>query len=71
MQKFATLYHRALERDGSEAALVAKSLASNYNDHLEDFTKHIFQSGFNWSIDEMGHGQSYMRPVMAYSIDAG
>ena len=62
MQKFATIYHRAAERYGGEEALEAKLSGPTYGDAaigeksdaqwLGEFTKRIFQAGFNWKVVE-------------------
>lgn len=61
MEKFSTILHRAQERHGGEEGLTAK--ISEY-DHMNDaaaksddrwlaeFTKRIFQAGFNWKVVE-------------------
>lgn len=62
MQTFAAIYHRAAERHGGEEALAAKLAVPSYHDvtgevksdaaWLAEFTKRIFQAGFNWSVVE-------------------
>ena len=62
METFATIYHRAAERYGGEDALEAKLAGPTYGDvapgaksdaqWLGEFTKRIFQAGFNWKIVE-------------------
>jgi len=65
MQKFETIFHRAAARHGGEDALREK-VASRYvgsnvdidstpksdDRWLSEFTKRIFQSGFNWKVVE-------------------
>ncbi|MFY8275504.1 DNA-3-methyladenine glycosylase I [Pseudoalteromonas sp. SSDWG2] len=59
MEKYQSIYQRALERNGSKAQLEAllnkprttaelKQLTDD--DWLEEFTRKIFQSGFYWSV---------------------
>ena len=60
MEKLSTIYHRAAERHGGEDTLEAKLSAPNYHDFdttpksddrwLSEFTKRIFQAGFNWKV---------------------
>ena len=62
MEKIATIYHRAAERYGGEDVLEAKLAGPTYGDAapstksdaqwLGEFTKRIFQAGFNWKIVE-------------------
>jgi 3-methyladenine DNA glycosylase Tag len=61
VEKFASIYQRALERKGGEAqlkSLVGYSLSTTellqYSDDewLEAFTKKVFQSGFVWRVVE-------------------
>ncbi len=61
MEKFKTIYGRAVERKGSEAQLqqllsapMSSRALSQLSDDLwlEAFTKKIFQSGFYWSVIE-------------------
>ena len=61
MHKFSTIYERAAVRHGGEAVLQAKldegraqhKAASMTDDRwLSQFTKRIFQAGFNWSVVE-------------------
>lgn len=65
MEKFETIFHRAANRHGGEEALCEK-VASRYvgsnveiisdpkpdDRWLSEFSKRIFQSGFNWSVVE-------------------
>lgn len=65
METFKTIFHRAANRHGGEDALRAK-VASRYvgsnveiisepksdDRWLSEFTKRVFQSGFNWSVVE-------------------
>ena len=61
MEKFSTIFHRAANRHGGEEALEAK-VREGLADHapkkmsddrwLSEFTKRIFQSGFNWKVVE-------------------
>ena len=61
MEKFATIFHRAANRHGGEDALRAK-LKDGLSQHraesmsddrwLSQFTKRIFQAGFNWQVVE-------------------
>lgn len=65
MEKFETIFHRAANRHGGEEALREK-VASRYvgsnveiisdpkpdDRWLSEFSKRIFQSGFNWSVVE-------------------
>lgn len=59
MEKFDSIYHRAYERKGGEAALArlmpkvrsARSLATTKNDRwLAEMTRCIFQAGFVWRV---------------------
>ena len=63
MEKFSTIFHRAAERHGGEDVITAKtqiSLAHHRKDTnkmsddrwLSEFTKRIFQAGFNWQVVE-------------------
>lgn len=61
VEKFASIYQRALERKGGEAqlkSLLGSSLSTTallqYSDDewLEAFTKKVFQSGFVWRVVE-------------------
>jgi len=61
VEKFASIYQRALERKGGEAqlhALLGHSLSPaellrySDDDWLEAFTKKVFQSGFVWRVVE-------------------
>jgi len=65
MEKFETIFHRAANRHGGEEALRAK-VANRYvgsnvdidsnpksdDRWLSEFSKRIFQSGFNWKVVE-------------------
>ena len=61
MEKFSTILHRAAGRHGGEDALETKvraGLADHFEETVSDdrwlsqFTKRIFQSGFNWKVVE-------------------
>ncbi len=61
MEKFSTIMHRASSRHGGEEAVIAKVKEGldTYSNHmktmsddrwLSEFTKRIFQAGFNWQV---------------------
>jgi len=65
MEKFNTIFHRAANRHGGEDAFREKLAAHYYGTDMEavsapksddrwlaEFTKRVFQSGFNWSVVE-------------------
>ncbi len=63
MEKFSTIMHRAAGRHGGEEAVIAKVKEGldNYSNQVEnmsdnrwlaEFTKRIFQAGFNWQVVE-------------------
>jgi len=65
MEKFETIFHRAANRHGGEEAFREKLAAHYYGTDMEavsapksddrwlaEFTKRVFQSGFNWSVVE-------------------
>ncbi len=63
MEKFSTILHRAAERHGGEDAVhnnVSKNLTEYRNKYqdmtddrwLSEFSKRIFQAGFNWQVVE-------------------
>ncbi len=61
MQSFETIYERAAERKGGETGLAeaisqygeVKNIADLTDDRLlAEFSKRIFQAGFNWSVIE-------------------
>jgi 3-methyladenine DNA glycosylase Tag len=61
MEKFSTILHRAEERHGGPDGLTEKISQYDYMNSdseksddrwLSEFTKRIFQAGFNWSVVE-------------------
>lgn len=63
MEKFSTILHRAAGRHGGEEAVLAKVKEGldTYSNHMKsmsddrwlaEFTKRIFQAGFNWQVVE-------------------
>jgi len=63
MEKFSTIMHRAAGRHGGEDAMIAKvkegldnysNKVANMSDDrwLSEFSKRIFQAGFNWQVVE-------------------
>ena len=61
VERFASIYQRAIERKGGEAQLrlllghsltSAELLRYSDDDWLEAFTKKVFQSGFVWRVVE-------------------
>jgi 3-methyladenine DNA glycosylase Tag len=65
MEKFETIFHRAANRHGGEEAFSEKLAGQYYGTDMEavsvpksddrwlaEFTKRVFQSGFNWSVVE-------------------
>jgi len=63
MEKFSTIMHRAAGRHGGEEAVIAKvnegleSYSNKQTDMSDDrwlaeFSKRIFQAGFNWQVVE-------------------
>jgi len=63
MEKFSTIMHRAAGRHGGEEAVIAKvnegldnysNKVANMSDDrwLSEFSKRIFQAGFNWQVVE-------------------
>jgi len=59
MEKYSTIFHRAAERHGGEESLREKirshahELSPQSDDRwLAEFTKRVFQSGFNWKVVE-------------------
>ncbi|NRB39084.1 MAG: DNA-3-methyladenine glycosylase I [Pseudomonadales bacterium] len=59
MEKFSSIYQRALDRKGDEAQLLSllsqplnreQLLAISDDRWLEEFTRKIFQSGFYWAV---------------------
>ena len=65
MEKFETIFHRAASRHGGEDAFKDKLASHNYGVNAEaitapksddrwlsEFSKRVFQAGFNWSVVE-------------------
>lgn len=65
MEKFETIFHRAANRHGGEDVFREKLSSQNYGPNtvsvtspktddrwLSEFSKRIFQAGFNWSVVE-------------------